>query len=309
MDLRQLATLVAVADHRTFSAAAKALFTTQSNVSAHIAKLERETGVTLVDRGRGNLTEAGRLIVARARRIQGELDSLRGDLASLGTDAVGETRLGIIPTTARWLLPRLLELLGSRHPRVRMVVTSATTSSLRPQLANGALDAAVLALPLEDPELTVTPLFREELVLLAPKDHPLAARSAVSLAELSGVPLLLEAPGTTLRTEIEQAAARAGSRLTAAAEIDGVRLIASLAIDGHGAAIVPVTTIPAGEHTRARAVPIRDLPPREVGIARPRRVLLSRPAQVTLDTLHDVLRAGVDIAGVELLGTRPSPEP
>ncbi|HET7721324.1 MAG TPA: LysR family transcriptional regulator, partial [Acidimicrobiales bacterium] len=73
MDLRQLAALVAVAETGTFSAAAEALHTVQSNVSTHVARLERELGVTLVDRAAGRLTEEGELVVARARRIQGEL--------------------------------------------------------------------------------------------------------------------------------------------------------------------------------------------------------------------------------------------
>ncbi len=77
MDLRQLAALVAIADHGSFSAAAKALFTVQSNVSGHIARLERELGATLVDRQRGGLTDEGVLVVEHARRIQRELDADR----------------------------------------------------------------------------------------------------------------------------------------------------------------------------------------------------------------------------------------
>ena len=76
MDLRQLAALTAVADHRSFSAAARALHTVQSNVSTHVARLERELGAVFVDRTTGLLTEAGELVVARARRIQAELDAL-----------------------------------------------------------------------------------------------------------------------------------------------------------------------------------------------------------------------------------------
>src|SRR6478736_2447146 len=74
MDLRQLTTLVAIADHGSFSAAARALYTVQSNVSGHIARLERELGVTLVDRQRGGLTDEGAIVVERARRVLHELD-------------------------------------------------------------------------------------------------------------------------------------------------------------------------------------------------------------------------------------------
>jgi len=74
MDLRQLSALVAIADHGSFSAAARALFTVQSNVSGHIGKLERELGVTLIDRSAGRLTDEGERVLERARRILNELD-------------------------------------------------------------------------------------------------------------------------------------------------------------------------------------------------------------------------------------------
>ena len=74
MDVRQLAAIVAVADHGTFSSAARALYTVQSNVSGHVAKLERELGVTLIDRANGGLTEEGERVVERARRILHEIE-------------------------------------------------------------------------------------------------------------------------------------------------------------------------------------------------------------------------------------------
>src|SRR5579872_4814559 len=106
MDLRQLSALVAIADHGSFSSAAGALGTVQSNVSAHVKKLERELNVELVDRSTGELTEAGILVVARARRARAELDSLMSDVMALHHDVSGTVRLGIIGTTARWLVPR-----------------------------------------------------------------------------------------------------------------------------------------------------------------------------------------------------------
>jgi len=94
MDLRQLAALVAVADEGSFSAAARSLNTVQSNVSTHIARLERELGAVLVDRAGGMLTEEGEVVVERARRIQRELESLRTDVASLLHQVSGQVRLG-----------------------------------------------------------------------------------------------------------------------------------------------------------------------------------------------------------------------
>ena len=128
MDVRQLATLVAIADHGTFSAAARALYTVQSNVSSHIARLEKELGVTLVDRSQGGLTDDGARVVERARRILNEIDDISADMSSRHADVAGQTRIGVIGTTARWLIPRLLNRLADEHPQVRVIVQEGATS-------------------------------------------------------------------------------------------------------------------------------------------------------------------------------------
>src|SRR5690606_24195557 len=109
VDLRQLNALLAVADHGSFSAAAKAMHTVQSNVSTHVARLEKEVGATLIDRASGLLTEEGEIVAARARRIQAELEAMASDLASLDDAIAGSVRVGVIGTTARWLVPPLME--------------------------------------------------------------------------------------------------------------------------------------------------------------------------------------------------------
>jgi DNA-binding transcriptional LysR family regulator len=117
MDLRQLAALTAVADHHSFSAAARALHTVQSNISTHVARLERELGTALVERSTGELTEAGEVVVARARRVQAELAALTADVASSLGEISGHVRLGVIGTTGRWLVPALLTALAEALPR------------------------------------------------------------------------------------------------------------------------------------------------------------------------------------------------
>jgi len=285
MDLRQLAALVAVADHGTFVAAAKALHTVQSNVSAHISRLERELGVTLVDRARGELTQEGAAVVARARRVQSELDALEADVASVGQEVAGLVRFGVIGSTARWLVPRVLVAMRDAHPKVRAIVREATSSSLLPQLEGGALELAVVNLPVDAPDLVVEPLFLERFVLIAPDDHPLAGREQVHLAELAAHALLLSPQGTSLRDELDAEAARAGVTLLPLAEIDGMRLIASLAFEGFGPAILPATAVPEWLEGRWGRIEIAELAPRQVGLARRRRGLLSAPGRALRDVL------------------------
>src|SRR5918993_1274184 len=140
MDLRQLTVLVAVAETGSFSAAARALHTVQSNVSTHVARLERELGVALVDRASGALTEEGLAVVSHARHIQAELEALNADVASLRDEVSGTVRLGCIGTSARWLVPLVLEAVTVAHPKVHVIVVHATTTSLVPRLLSDELD-------------------------------------------------------------------------------------------------------------------------------------------------------------------------
>ncbi len=293
MDLRQLSALLAVADHGTFSAAARALHTVQSNVSTHVARLERELGVVLVDRANSTVTEEGRVVVERARRIRGELEALTSDVASMHDEISGSARVGVIGTTARWLVPLVFDRLSREHPQVRLVVVDATTSMLLPQLGRGEIDLAVVNLPTDDPDVFEEPLFDEDRVMIAPGDHPLADRQQVTLTDVADHELLLAAVGTVFRSELDAAAAAAGVTLRPKAEIDGLRLVATLAFQGFGAAIVPASAAPdwllsLGHWKR---IPIAGMTPRSVGLVRRRRGLPSAAARAVHRVIHDAVRA------------------
>jgi LysR family hydrogen peroxide-inducible transcriptional activator len=289
MDLRQLAALVAVADHRSFSAAARALHTVQSNVSTHVARLERELGVTLVDRASGTLTEEGVAVVGRARRIHAELDALVADVASVNSEVSGTVRIGVIGTTARWLVPPLLEAMSERYPRVHVVLVDATTTSLLPQVHAGLLDLADVALPIQDPDLESEPLFDEDLIVIAPSTHPLAEKEQVSLGELAEHELLLEPTGTAFRDDLDRQAEAAGLKLRPRAEVDGMRLLASLAFEGFGAAVLPASAAPRWIAGGWHLVRVDGLTGRSVGLVRRRRGLPSAPARAITEVIRSVV--------------------
>jgi len=292
MDLRRLSALVAVADHGTFSAAADALHTVQSNVSAHVARLERELGVTLVDRSTGQPTDEGRAVVVRARRIAAELEALRSDVAAFRDEVSGAVRLGVIGTTGRWLAPRLLSALAERQPGITLSLHEGTSGGLEPQLVGGRLDLAVVNLPVPAHDLVAEPLFDEDLVLVVRADDPLAARAPLELADLADVPLLLPITGTAFRDELDLAAWQAGVTLRPRAELDGIRLIASLTFEGNGPAVLPATAVPGFLRQGFRSVPVCGLPQRRVGVAMRRRGLPSAPARAVLELLRDVTTSG-----------------
>ncbi len=308
MDLRQLAALTAIAEHGGFSAAARALHTVQSNVSTHIARLEREVGTSLVDRASGQLTEAGEIVAGRARRVQAELEALAADVASSLGEVSGQVRLGVIGTTGRWLVPDLLVRMAATHPKVRLVTVDATTTSLIPQLAAGRLDLAVVNLPVTDPDVEIELLFEEEHVVLLPADHPLGTHDRLSLVDLASTPLLLEPPGTGFRDDLDADAERAGVTLVAQAEVDGMRLLASLAYQGHGVAILPASAIVEWSDGTWQVTPLDGTTPRAVGVATPRRGRLSAPARATLELVHEVVAADVPHRpGLRLVAGRHGP--
>jgi DNA-binding transcriptional LysR family regulator len=297
MDLRQLAALVAVAEEGSFSAAARALHTVQSNVSTHVARLEHELGATLIDRSSGTLTEEGEVVMARARRIRHELDSLRVDVASLLHTVSGRVRLGCMGTVGRWLVPRLFRLVRDRHPDVQVVIVDATTTSLLPQLVAETLDMAILNLPINDPELATEALFDEDRVVLAPTHHALATRRCIDLPELARHELLLEPQGTPFRDELDDEAARAGVTLRTRAEVDGIRLLTMLAFEGFGPAVLPTTAAPPWVDTTCRRIAVEGLAPRSVGLARAHRGRLSAPARAVRDAILDLVE-DADMPGI-----------
>jgi LysR family hydrogen peroxide-inducible transcriptional activator len=295
MDLRQLQALIAIADHGSFSAAAASLHTVQSNVSSHIARLERELGAQLVDRQGSKLTEEGMAVLERARRVNAELDAAVADVAALRHEVSGTARIGMIGTTARWLAPLLLDRMATVHPNVRVIIGDGTSATLEPHLAAGSLDATLVNLPQTSPDLVERPLFDEDLVLVVPGGHVLAAHSRVEIADLDGLDLLLPAPGTNFRKEIDDACRAASVELKARAELDGVRLIASLTRGGYGPAILPATCTTDGLQGFAR-ISVDGLPRRRVGLVLRRRGRPSAPARAMLEELESVVSANLDPA-------------
>jgi DNA-binding transcriptional LysR family regulator len=290
MELRQLSAIVGIADHGSFSAAADALQTVQSNISAHVKKLERELGCDLVDRGSGQLTEAGEIVVARSRRVQAELDAMLSDVVALTREVAGSVRIGMIGTTARWLVPQLLRATPERYPHLHLVFVETPITRLDSQLATGQVDIAVVDLPTEgDADMAVTPLFEEDLVLVVPIDHPLACADEVSLNDLKAIPLLLPLAGTAFRADLDAALGATGATLLARAEVDGTRLIASLTFEGWGPAILPATAVPTYLLDRFALVKLTEIPRRLVGVVRRATGLPSAPARAVLELLTEII--------------------
>jgi LysR family hydrogen peroxide-inducible transcriptional activator len=209
--LQELRYLVALADSGHFGQAAEACFVSQSTLSTGLKKLEDFLGVILFDRSlkRVTPTPIGREIVESARRIVEEASRIR-ELASYAKDPMDRTvHLGVIPTLGPYYLPHVLTLVREAHPRLRLLLREEMTPSLLTHLAEGKLDAGLLALPISDPTLEVFPLFVEPFLAAIPAnlpaDHPLARAKSVSLDELVQAGLLLLEEGHCLRDQALEA--------------------------------------------------------------------------------------------------------
>ena len=310
MDMRQLDVLLAVAEHRSFSAAARALHTVQSNVSAHIAQLEREAGATLIDRARRCLTPEGQVVADRARRIQLELQAISGDLASMRSNLSGRVTVGVIGTTARWIVPLLLEEMSRVHPLLDVIVLDATTTSLVPLLVQNRLDLAVVNLPVEDPDIETEDLFSEDRVVIAPTSHELAGRDRIDLVDLAQHEVLLPPKGTAFRGEVDTDARRVHVELCPRAEIDGLRLLASLAFSGFAPALVPASAAHGIGPGGWRTVKVDRLSPRIVGLARNRRTLPAAPPRAVGETIRRIVqREAAALPHIHAVDSRPVPGP
>ena len=302
MDLRQLHALLAVAEHHSFSAAARALHTVQSNISTHVARLEREVGAVLIDRDRSELTTEGAVVASRARRMIAELRAIEDDLVALRDELSGSVRAGVIGTTARWLVPALLDAVTQKHPRVNLQIMEATTTTLVPQLLDDRLDIAVANLPVADPDIDTEPLFLEDRIIVAPLGHPLAGYQRIDITELAKYEILLPPKGTAFRDEIEADARQARIKLSTRAEVDGLRLLSSLAFQGFAPALVPASAAPDWLQGDFCRVPVDGFSRREVGLAVRRRFSPSAPTRA----VAELIRAVVSETGADQGGLTPA---
>ena len=201
MTLQELRYIVALADTGHFGKAAEACYISQSTLSTQIKKLEDFLGVALFDRSLKHvaLTPVGCEIVVSARLILEESNRIR-ELARHTADPMERTvNLGVIPTLGPYYLPHVLKQLHSQYPRLRLLLREEMTPHVLAHLAEGKLDAGLLALPVDDTNLEVIPLFKEPFLAAVPAQHRLAASSTIKIKDLAKAGLLLLEEGHCLR--------------------------------------------------------------------------------------------------------------
>lgn len=252
--LAGLRAFVSVAEKRQFSAAATALGVSQSTLSQALAALETGLRTRLIERStrRVLLTAEGSQLLPRAQAVIDAADAFSAAAAGSVDPLRNGMRLGLIPTVAPYVLPTVLAGLAERHPGLNLRVIEDQTERLLTVLREGALDAALIALPADTGGVTAIPIYDEDFVLALPPSHPLSGKRRVPTTALAELPLLLLDEGHCLRDQALEVCHSAGVR----ADLANTRA-ASLATavqcvtGGLGVTLIPQTAVPV-EASRSR---------------------------------------------------------
>ena len=313
--LRQLQYAVAIAEARNFHRAAALCHVSQPSLSAQLAELERALGVRLFERDRKQvlLTEAGREVVDRARRVLLEVADLTEAAARFGDPLSGTLRFGIIPTISPYLLPEVVPVLRRRFPRLALQWVEDKTASLVALLRGGGLDAAVLAVEADLGDLERDVIGRDPFVVVAPRVHPLGrSRAAVRLEDLRGSPVLLLDDGHCFRDQA-LAVCSAAEAQEPGFRATSLSTLAQMVAGGAGITLLPRLAVRA-ENRRANLLVRRfvdPVPHRTLALAwRRRSPLAPALAQVAAALRDSYARAepALEAAlGRPLSGRRPRP--
>jgi LysR family hydrogen peroxide-inducible transcriptional activator len=244
--LRQLRYLTSLARHRHFGRAAADCAVTQPALSMQVRALEREIGAELVERRPGEiaLTDTGLDVAQRAEQILTATRDLV-DFARHRDVLSGRLALGIIPTLAPYILPRVLPRLQADYPQLRLEVRETQTKTLLDELNRGELDAVMLALPADGADMEMLALFDDAFLLAVPAADVLSARSRVGVADVDQGRLILLEEGHCLR---DQALAFcATSRRDAPAGLGATSLatVMQMVANGYGVTLLPEVAVDA----------------------------------------------------------------
>src|SRR4051812_43186806 len=276
MTLTELRYIVAVAREHHFGRAAETCFVSQPTLSVAVKKLEEELGVTLFERGPGEVTvtPAGQRIVEQAQRVLEESARIK-EIAAAGRDPLaGPLRLGAIYTIGPYLLPKLIPLLRRAAPALQLHIQENFTHRLAEMLKSGEVDVILIALPFDEPGIQTRAVYDEPFVVAVPKGHPWEGRKRVSSEELTKESLLLLGEGHCFRDQVLEFChtVRSRERTSLARTVEGGSLetIRQMVAGGVGVTVLPATSVGAGgvQTDLIRILPFaKPTPERRVGLA------------------------------------------
>jgi LysR family hydrogen peroxide-inducible transcriptional activator len=247
MNLKDLKYLVALADTGHFGKAAARTFVSQPTLSAQLKKLEEYLGVKLVERQPKNvqLTDVGKQVVVRARRMLEEGDEIVA-LARSNTDPLaGKLKLALIPTIGPYLLPRIMPKIRKALPHLSLMLYEYQTEPLLKHLRDGEIDIGIMALPISQDGLESQKLYDEAFTVAIPNNHPLGEKSTIKVQDLKGQTLLLLEDGHCLRDQALEICSRVDVHEAEDFRATSLETLRQMVIAGLGITLLPENAVDA----------------------------------------------------------------
>jgi DNA-binding transcriptional LysR family regulator len=201
IDIVKLETFIRAAESLSFSEAAKQLNLSQPTVSYHVKELEKELGVSLFERtgSRLQLTEAGRLLLPRARKLFHQSNEMEELLSSLQDGVVGELRIACSTTAGKYILPQLAARFCQRYPNIRVSILSCNSDNATTLLQENEANLGVVSYEIRDQNFESQDFFEDVITLIVPREHPWALRRAIEPEELVSEPIIIREPNSGTR--------------------------------------------------------------------------------------------------------------
>lgn len=239
MELDQLRYFLQIAERGNFTRAAEDLSISQPALSRSIQKLEEELGQPIFERKSRSvsLTDAGTLLQARALQVLSILDDTKAEITDDGES--GRVRVGAIPTIAPYFLPEILRRFSTEYPKATIVVQENTTDVLLKSCTQGEIDLAIVALPIPAKYLEVEELFKEELLLVLPLNHPLADRAKISVSDVEPFPFVLLDEAHCLSGNIASFCRQNSFQPVAVERTSQLTMVQELVSLSHGVSMIP----------------------------------------------------------------------
>ena len=268
MNLRELSYIVAVAETLNFSRAAERCNVSQPTLSAQVKKLEGFLGVTIFERNNRKvmLTEVGAEIVQNARRILSDVEDMQEVAAAAQDPLAGKFRLGAFPTLAPYLYPLVLPHINDTFSKLSLILAEDKTDTLIQQLRQGRLDAAFIALPIDEPALECKALFKDPFFLAVPNNHTLAGEKNVSTDVLQNHPILFLEEGHCLRDQALEFCQIGGPIAETDYRATSLETLRQMVRIGNGITLIPKLAIHEGDPLM-RYIPFQEpMPHRTIGL-------------------------------------------
>ena len=233
----------------------------QPTLSVAVKKLEDELGIPLFERSKSSIrvTETGTRIIEQAQRVLDQVGVIR-DMAQNGKNQLSSPlKVGAIYTIGPYLFPHFLPELRRAAPDMPLFIEENYTADLRKKLRQSELDAIIIALPFEEPEVVTLPLYDEPFVVLLPADHPLTKEESLTAEQLAKEQLLLLGPGHCFRDQVLEScpplenaiatrSSKSGEQPSLVTEGSSLETIRHMVASGLGVTVLPLSAATAMEY-------------------------------------------------------------